>query len=144
ERRAQLPCADAKEDCRVTKADGTVEERLVEGKYDLIVNGEEIAAKRLSGQVLTARSSPMVITVDRGVEVSGRVTLSDGTPVAGAMVSARSSTSRNATSGGDGTFLLRGLAAGAVSITATTPNTTPPMQSAPVAVTAPARDVLLR
>lgn len=144
ERRAPLPCAEAKEDCRASRTDGTIEDRLVEGKYDLVVNGEEIAVKRLSGQTLTRRSSPMTITVERGVEVSGRVTLSDGTPVAGAMVSARSSTSRNATSAADGTFSLKGLAAGAVSITATSPNTNPPMQSAPVAVTAPAKNVLLR
>lgn len=144
DRRAPLPCSDAKDDCHTSAADGTVEERLVEGKYDLVVSGEEIAQKRLSGQALTARTSPMTITVDRGVEVSGRVALSDGTPVAGAVINARGSTSRGATSAADGTFTLKGLAAGPVAISATTPNTTPPMQSMPVAVTAPAKNVLLR
>lgn len=144
ERRSPVPCSEARDDCHTSAADGTIEERLVEGKYDLLFDGEEIAMKRLSAQALTARSSPMTITVDRGVEVSGRVALSDGTPVAGAVVSARGSTPRGATSAADGTFTLKGLAPGPIAISATTPNTTPPMQSTPVAVTAPAKNVLLR
>ncbi len=143
EQRSPLPCTEGTEECHSTKADGTLTERLEEGKYDLLVNGEEIALKRLSGQVLTARSSPLTITVDRGVEVSGRVTLNDGTPVEGAVVSARGSTSRTATSAADGTFTLKGLAAGPTSVSAITPNTHPPMNSTPVAVTAPARNVLV-
>lgn len=144
QQRSPLPCSEAKEDCRITKADGTLVERIVEGKYDLSVTGDEIAMKRLSGQTLTARSSPLTITVDRGVVVSGRVTLGDGTPVSGAIVSARSSTSRNATSGTDGTFSLKGLAAGPVTISASTPNTNPPANSMPLAVTAPAKNVLVK
>jgi protocatechuate 3,4-dioxygenase beta subunit len=144
DRRNPLPCPDAWDDCRVTKADGTIEQRVVEGKYDLAVGGEEIAPKRLSSQMLTARSSPMTITVERGVEISGRVVMGDGTPVGSAVVSSRGVVSRGATTGADGTFTLKGLSAGPVLISASTNNATPLMTSAPLSVTAPAKDVVLR
>jgi large repetitive protein len=144
ERRTPLPCAEVRDDCRTTKADGTLAERLVEGKYDLQVTGDELAPKRMLGQLLTARAATAVITVERGAQVSGRVTQSDGTPVGGAVVTVRGSLPRSAVAAADGTFTLKGLAAGPVSITASTSDTTPPMSSAPTAVTAPAKDVVLR
>jgi protocatechuate 3,4-dioxygenase beta subunit len=144
ERRMALPCVEPREDCRATNKDGTFELRLVEGKYDLAFTGDEISPKRISGQMLNARSSPMSVTVDRGVEISGRVTFGDGSPAAGAIVIARASVSRNVTAGEDGTFSLKGLSAGPVSITASTSTTTPTMTSVSVAVTAPAKNVLLR
>src|SRR5258706_5982814 len=84
------------------------------------------------------------MTVERGAEVSGRVAQSDGTPVGGAVVTVRGSVPRSAVAGPDGTFTLKGLAAGQVSITASNSDTTPQMSSAPTAVVAPAKDVVLQ
>jgi hypothetical protein len=142
--RSSLPCAAPREDCRLTKSDGTFETRLVEGKYDLLISGDDIAPKRVSGQQLTARSSPFTVTIDRGVEVSGNVVMADGSPAAGAMVNVRTTIARNVAAGADGSFTLRGLPAGPLSLTATMPQTTPQMQSLPVAVTAPAKNVQIR
>ncbi len=89
ERRIPLPCTETKDDCRTTKADGTVAERLTEGRYDFVVSGDAIASKRVSAQQLTARASTVTITVEHGVEVSGQVLRNDGTPVAGATVTER-------------------------------------------------------
>lgn len=143
ERRGPLPCAEAGEDCRTTKADGTIVERLVEGKYDLLVTGDELAPKRIPGQLLTARSATATITVERGVEISGRVMQGLGIPAGGAVIMVRGPVPNSAVAASDGTFLLRGLAAGPVSITASTSDTTPQMASVPVAVTAPAKNVVL-
>ena len=153
-RRGPLPCSEPKDDCRTTTADGTLAERLVEGKYDFSLSGDEIAPKRLAGQLLTSRAATVTITVERGAEVSGRVLQSDGTPVAGSTIAvaiprpviaaARGQVARSVVSASDGTFTLKGLAAGQVSITASTSDTTPPMLSAPVVVTAPSKNVLLR
>jgi exosome complex RNA-binding protein Csl4 len=145
ERRAALPCIETTDDCKLTRADGTFETLLVPGKYDILAGGDEIAPKRLAAQALTARSSPMSITVDRGVEVSGRVvTGSDNTPVAGANIEVYAAAPHSAVSAADGTFTIRGLAAGPMALTATTGDSTPPLQSPSVAVTAPAKDVVLR
>jgi 5-hydroxyisourate hydrolase-like protein (transthyretin family) len=143
DRRMPLPCVELREDCRVTKADGTFEIRLVAGKYDLSFSGDEIAPKRVSGQGLSARSSPMTVTVERGAEISGRVAFSDGAPAAGAVVSARPGSSHSETAGPDGSFTLKGLPVGSVSITASSTNTNPTMTGMLV-VTAPAKNVLLR
>lgn len=144
DRRTPLPCAEVRDDCRTTKADGTLAERLVEGKYDLQVTGDELAPKRVPGQLLTARAATATITVERGAQVSGRVTQSDGTPAGGAVVTVRGSVPHSAVAAPDGTFTLKGLAAGQVTITASTSDTTPQMTSAPTAVTAPAKDVVLQ
>lgn len=143
-RRAPLPCSETRDDCRTTKADGTLAERMAEGTYDLVVSGDEVAPKRVSGQLLTARSSTVTISVERGAEVSGRVIQNDGTPVGGATIAVRGAIYRSGVSAADGTFTLKGLAAGQVSITASTSNTTPQMLSTPVLVTAPSKNVLLR
>jgi large repetitive protein len=150
-RRGSLPCTEPGDGCRTTKSDGTLSERLVEGSYDVSLTGDEIAPKHIAGQLLTARAPTVTITVERGAEVSGRVIQNDGTPVTGATIAVAAARAmfnlaapRNTVSGADGTFTLKGLTAGEVSITASTWDTTPPMLSAPVAVTAPSKNVLLR
>lgn len=142
--RMPLPCPTPSDECRLTKNDGTFEIRLVEGKHNIIVSGDDLAPKRLMNQELTARSSPMTVTVDRGVEVSGRVVFGDGTPAGGAVVTARMPFSRTTTAAADGSFTLRGLPPGNLSVTAATAERAPAMQSLPVAINAPAKGVELR
>jgi 5-hydroxyisourate hydrolase-like protein (transthyretin family) len=148
-----LPCTETSDDCRTTKADGTVAERLTEGSYDFVVSGDAIASKRVSAQQLTARASTVTIMVEHGVEVSGQVLRNDGTPVAGATITERLGSGfrmadaiprAGVVSSADGTFTLKGLPAKQVSITASTSDTTPSLVSEPVVVTAPSKDVILR
>ena len=137
----ELPCSDAREDCRTTNAAGKLTERLVEGKYDFQLSGEEIVPQLVSGQLLTARSPAVTVTVERKAVVSGRVLYDDGTPVAGAMVTG--SIARTAISAADGTFTLRGLVSGSTSMSAYS-NTSPSFSRGNVPVTAPSKNVVLR
>ncbi|MCU1230088.1 MAG: hypothetical protein JWO97_2972 [Acidobacteria bacterium] len=82
-RRQLKPCGA--KDC-VSGKDGAIEARVAQGTYDIYVEGAAIVSKVLTATVIDERSSPMTITVTRGLEVSGRATFSDGTPAAGAMV----------------------------------------------------------
>ncbi|HYI13204.1 MAG TPA: carboxypeptidase-like regulatory domain-containing protein [Thermoanaerobaculia bacterium] len=68
----------------VTGADGSVIARVAPAKYEIAISGPTVVTKQLTGQMLDARSSPLTITVDRGVELSGRTLYSDGTPAGGA------------------------------------------------------------
>lgn len=127
--------------CRTTGSDGTVETRLTEGKYDLRVSGDFVL-KALREQALNARSSPLVITVERGADVSGRVVYSDGTPVADARIMAMGANAGGAVSDANGAFTLKQLPRTAESLVAST-NDEMPMRSAPVKITPPARDVVI-
>lgn len=124
--------------CRTTGSDGTVAVRATEGTYEIRVNGPSIVSQTRP-QTITARSSPITLEVDRGVEVSGRVTFSDGTPVAGAMVTLVPFAG-SARSDDDGSFTLRNLPPGKISIVASTVNQ---QRGEPSDVTAPARNVAL-
>jgi uncharacterized GH25 family protein len=126
--------------CHKTAPDGSATYRVTEGKYEIHVTGEAIANQLLQNETLTARSSPLVVEVDRGVEISGRVTYADGTPVT-AIVSARTQRVSSRTSP-DGVFTLKGFAAGPAILVASSADQ-PSMQSAPIEVTAPAQNVLI-
>ncbi|HKS22214.1 MAG TPA: carboxypeptidase-like regulatory domain-containing protein, partial [Thermoanaerobaculia bacterium] len=141
-RMVPLPCSVLdRTKCRVTGADGTVETRLTEGKYDLRLAGDFVP-KTLNGQALTARSSPLVVTVERGAEVSGRVMFSDGTPVSDARVTVIPGASTTAMSDANGAFTLKQLPRTALSLVAMSVDDVA-MRSTPVKVTPPARDVTI-
>jgi len=137
--RYQAVCEEAlSRTCRTTGSDGTVNLRVTEGTYEVRVSGPSIVTKTRP-QTITAQSSPITIDVDRGVEVSGRVAFGDGSPVAGASV--MTVPLSNATrSEDDGTFTLRNLPPGKISIVA---NSTDQQRGEPVEVIAPARNVSL-
>jgi len=143
QRAVMIACADpSKPDCHRTGADGIVSVRTTEGRHDLMVVGDDIAPVRSPNQQLTARAPQIVITVDRGVEISGRVVHADGTPVVGAIVDAPTAVmQRTATSAADGSFTIAGVASGSSVLTAHTVDGN--LTSAPVTVNAPARDVTI-
>ena len=129
--------------CRLTGADGVMETRLGEGKYTVRVGGDDFLMKVLPEQALTARSSPLVVTVERGAEVSGRVVFADGTPVADARVGPLGSfVGGGAVSDANGTFTLKQLPRTPETLVAIVIDESP-LRSAPVKVTPPARDVTL-
>jgi protocatechuate 3,4-dioxygenase beta subunit len=136
-------CADpSRPDCHRTGADGLVAFRTTEGRHDVTVSGDDVSPVRLPNQTLTARSAIVVVTVDRGVEISGRVVRPDGTAVADATVDTPTPlTPRTAATGADGTFTLAGVAAGTAVLTAHSKDGN--LSSPPLTVTAPAKNVTI-
>ncbi len=143
QRSAQVACADpALPDCHRTGADGLVSVRTTDGSHDVLVFGDDVAPVRLPNQLLNARSAPIVVKVDRGIEISGRVVLADGTAVAGAIVETPATMmSRSVISAPDGTFTIAGIAAGSLVVTAFSSDRR--LSSTPLTVNAPARDVTI-
>jgi hypothetical protein len=143
ERSLPIGCADPSlPDCRRTNAEGLVAVRTTEGRHDVMVLGDDVAPVRTPNQLLTARAATVVVHVDRGVEISGRVVLADGTPVPDAIVEVPTGVMpRQATSGPDGTFKIAGVAPGASTVTAHSSDRR--LASMPVPVTAPANDVTI-
>ncbi|HEV7573677.1 MAG TPA: carboxypeptidase-like regulatory domain-containing protein [Thermoanaerobaculia bacterium] len=143
QRSTTVGCADSsKADCQRTGADGIVSIRTTEGRHDVRVSGDDIGPFRLANQVLTARAASVVVTVDRGISVSGRVVRPDGTPLSAAIVDAPTIIApRTAETNSDGTFTLTGLAAGSAVLTAHSSDGN--LSSPPVTVTAPAKDVTI-
>jgi hypothetical protein len=143
ERFLAIACVDPSlPDCHRTGADGIVAVRTTEGRHDLMVLGEDVAPVRVPSQMLTARAASVVVHVDRGVEISGRVVLADGTPVADAIVESPTAVMpRSATSAADGTFKIIGVAAGSAVVTAFSSDHR--LSSPPMPVKAPANDVTI-
>ncbi|MBV9185547.1 MAG: carboxypeptidase regulatory-like domain-containing protein [Acidobacteria bacterium] len=143
QRSTTVACADpSKADCHRTGADGIVSVRTTEGRHEVRVSGDDIGPFRLANQVFTARAATVVVTVDRGISVSGRVVRPDGTPVSLAVVDAPTMFApRTADTNADGTFTLNGLAAGPAVLTAHSIDGN--LSSPPVTVTAPAKDVTI-
>ena len=129
-------------DCHFTDTSGSANYRVTEGSYAVQVRGETVATKMLPAQTLTARSSPLTIEVDQAAEVSGRVVYRDGTAVTDAIVMARNGIPGSARTDPDGTFTLRGLTAGPITLVARFLNTGG-TEAAAKDVTAPARDVVI-
>jgi protocatechuate 3,4-dioxygenase beta subunit len=63
-----------------TASDGTLTLRVAPAKYEIALAGADIVAKRVT-QNVDAHSAPLTITVERGADVSGRVTYTDGKPL---------------------------------------------------------------
>jgi protocatechuate 3,4-dioxygenase beta subunit len=142
--RATAVCADPlRNDCFTTSEQGVADFRTTEGMFSIGVGGEGVVSKTVPPQKLTARLSPVTVEVERAVTVSGRVVNSDGAPVAEAMVFfLRSGIAPTATSAADGSFTLGGIAAGRVTLVAGSGKFAR-IESAPVEVTAPAKNVTL-
>jgi len=143
QRSLAVGCADpSKPDCHRTGADGLMSVRTTEGKHDVVVSGDDVSPARLQNQMLTARAATIVVNVDRGIEISGRVVRPDGTPVADAMVDTPTGVMpRSTETAADGTFKLAGLAAGLAVLTAHSSDGN--LSSPPVNVTAPAKNVTI-
>lgn len=136
-----LPCDRPR--CNLTGEDGALDVRLAEGKYDIMANGEGVVAKRQIGETITARSSPLTITMERGVEISGRVVYSDGTGVPGVFVriiNQRSFAGGSARTDDGGAFVIRSSPRGRQTLAVETMNRTTSMQKE---VDAPASGVVL-
>jgi protocatechuate 3,4-dioxygenase beta subunit len=113
----ELRCSGG--DC-TTASDGTMNVRVAPAKYDIMVAGADIVMKRVAAQNVDARSGPLTITVDRGVEVSGRVTYTDGKPLtiqAGVTMDANGTPITEMTDD-SGAFTLHGVPKGKVSLRA--------------------------
>ena len=137
-----LPCSIAdRETCRYTAADGTWDLRLVEQTYDVHVGGD-VAPVLLRAKELNPRTSPLIVTVDRGGDVTGRVVFGDGIPVAGARIVTRGAPAPGTTTDAGGGFTLKHLPRMPMSLVVTTADD-PPIDSAPFDVTPPAREVTI-
>lgn len=127
--------------CRYTGDDGTIKLRATAAAYAIAVTGESIVSKFLQPQPVDAKASPLVVEVQRGVEVSGRVLYSDRTPVADAVVTVRGIGGMSARTQPDGTFTTRNAPPGKIALVATTMQ--PQFASPAVEIDAPARNVLI-
>ncbi len=140
-----VPCGPGltAQDCRVD-AEGKIAYQIADGTYDVSAGGDTTVRRTLPAQTLNARSSPLVIELERGAPVEGRVVWSDGTPIPMTVTVTTTTNppaSTQTTEGG--AFALRNVPAGKLSLLV---EGTPPtlVQSDPVEVTAPASGVVLK
>lgn len=128
------------EDAVQTASDGTFTIRLKEGTYDLAFKREGYAIKSVRGEQVNATTKPVEVTLDRGVEIAGRVVRS-GSGVEGVNVFAITPESQaSAVTGPAGTFTLSDLTPGSMMVNFSKPDDfIQQMRS----ITAPARDVLI-
>jgi hypothetical protein len=140
---SMVPCySENRRDCQHAEADGIVSFHASAGPLELLVRGDDIASKRVSIPMVTATSGLVVVKVDRGLEIRGRVIHADGTPVGGAIVEMKATYQpRNAISATDGTFKLAGVAAGSGSLQAFSSDRG--LSSTVVTVNAPASGVTI-
>jgi protocatechuate 3,4-dioxygenase beta subunit len=102
------------EDFVRTGSDGTYVIRVKEGTYDVFFKREGFASKTVRAQQITASSKPIDVTLDPGVEITGRVTR-NGAGVEGVNVGAISQDANaNAVTGPDGSFRLEDLTPGSM------------------------------
>jgi hypothetical protein len=104
-------------DC-LTANDGSVTVRVAPAKYDIMVAGTDIVMKRLPAQNVDARSSQLTITVERGADISGHVTYTDGKPITSTVrvVMDSNGTPVAAQTDDGGAFVLHGAPKGKVSL----------------------------
>jgi|GEM_PF-270085 len=123
-----------------TGSDGTFMIRIKEGTYDLAFKREGYSAKTVRGTKVTATTKPVEVTLDPGVEISGRVTRA-GAGVEGVNVRTISQEGMGAAvTGADGTFTISDLTPGQMMLNVTKQDSFI-QEMRPV--TAPARDVLI-
>jgi protocatechuate 3,4-dioxygenase beta subunit len=127
-----------------TGSDGNVELRITPGKYDVSVSGETLVQKNIVGQLLDAKSSPLNVIVERGVELAGRVAFADGRAAADMTVTLQppGGMSRIATTDADGGFIFKNAPHGPVTLEATTSRGSR-MSSGKKEVTAPAMNIVI-
>ena len=97
-----------------TGSDGTFTVRLKEGTYDVAFKREGFAVKSLRAQSVNATTKPVIVALEPGVEISGRVTRA-GVGVEGVNVSVMSFGDVETTvTGPDGSFRISDLTPGSV------------------------------
>lgn len=134
--------SETRPDCNHAEANGMVTFHTIEGPHEVWVRGKDIAPKNVSLPTVTSTSGVVVVKVERGIEIRGRVIHPDGTPAAGAIVeSLAKSSPRSVVSATDGTFRLTGVDAGSATLQAFSGDRQLP--SAAVTVNAPASDVTI-
>ena len=122
-----------------TAADGTFSIRVKEGSYDFGFKHDGFSVKTLRAIQVAATSKPLEVTLEPGVEISGRVTR-NGAGVEGVRVMAiGDSGNASAETGFDGSFRLTDLTAGQMMLNAMKEDEFI-QQIKPV--TAPAKDVV--
>lgn len=101
-----------------TAADGTFSMRVKEAAYDFLFRHDGFAAKTLRGEHVTSATKPVVVTLEPGVEITGRVTRG-GMPVEGVNIAAiaQSGVQLTATAT-DGSFRLGDLTPGQMMLNA--------------------------
>ena len=131
---------DRGDDLARTLSDGTYRLQVKEGTYDIVFKREGFSAKTVRGQAISASAQPVNVTLDPGVEITGRV-VRDGVGVEGVNVNAMSQDGMsNATTGADGSFRLEDLTPGQMMLSA---NKREDFVQQVRPVTAPARDVVI-
>jgi protocatechuate 3,4-dioxygenase beta subunit len=116
----RLPISRCDGGACITDAEGIVGMRIAPGKYDVQVAGETLVPKTMGGQTIDAKSSPLTVTVERGVEVAGRVVYADNKPVPDATVTLQSpaQVQKTATTDSSGAFSFKNAPRGAATIQA--------------------------
>lgn len=123
-----------------TGSDGTFLIRVKEGTYDLAFKREGYSAKTVRGTKVDANTKPVEVTLDPGVEISGRVTRG-GAGVEGVSVRSISQDGMSsAVTSSDGSFTITDLTPGQMMLSA---NKQDSFIQETRAVTAPAHDVLI-
>lgn len=141
---AAVRCAGSADpaSCR-SDAEGKVAVHVVEGSYDVRAGGLTTVEKHVVS-TLGASESPLVIELERGATIEGRLVWSDGTPVTSpASVTAGEGRGVGAVQVIDGAFTIRNAPRGKIMLTA---QTGPPsfFRGEPVEVEAPSSGVVLR
>ena len=109
---------DRADDLPKTGSDGTFSIRVKEGTYDFGFKHEGFALKTVRAVQVAATTKPIEITLDPGVEISGRVTR-NGTGVEGVRVMAMGEgANASAETGADGSFRLTDLSPGQMMLNA--------------------------
>jgi len=123
-----------------TGSDGTFMIRVKEGTYDLAFKREGYSAKTVRGTKVDATTKPVEVSLDPGVEISGRVTR-NGAGVEGVNVRTISQEGMGAAvTAADGTFTVSDLTPGQMMLNVTKQDSFI-QENRPV--TAPSRDVLI-
>jgi large repetitive protein len=128
------------EESVTTASDGTFNIRLKEGKYDVVFKREGFAAKTLRAQTVAANEKPVEVTLEPGVEISGRV-VRNGAGVEGVNINGMSEGGMTqAITGPDGSFTLGDLTPGQMMLNVSRFDA---MIQEMRPVTAPARDLVI-
>ncbi len=141
---APVRCAAAPRGECMSSAEGRLIVPVSEGKYDLTAGGTNTVMRRMPGQQIDRRSSPLTITLERGSAIEGRVVWSDGQPadLENLVVVTTGEPPATAEVKG-GAFAFSNVAAGKLSLIAQARGPVS-LQSAPVEVTAPASGVTIQ
>lgn len=126
------------EDVVRTSNDGTFSMRVKEGTYDVGFKASGYAGKTMRAQQVSASSKPLEVTLEPGVEISGRVTRA-GQPVEGVnVIPIGTDSMMPVQTGPDGTFRIGDLSPGEMMVAFSKREEFIQMNRA---VTAPATDI---